>query len=182
MCRPPRPGERVRFPLRDGREMELRRLRPDDVDRMMSHIGRVSRESIRRRFMAPIRVDAESTRRLAERLSQLDFVTQAAFAACFPGEEEIRAIGRYADDGTGAPEVAFLVEDALHRQGIGMVLLRALAEHARAQGYRSLSAQMLTENREMLRVFRKSGYPLKLRIDGDTERVEMDISADVPGA
>jgi hypothetical protein len=35
---------------------------------------------------------------------------------------------------------------------------------------------MLTENREMLRVFRASGYPLKLKLEGDTERVEMDIT------
>ena len=172
----PGAGERKPFVLRDGRQMHLRRIRPDDVDRMMSFAARLSRESVRKRFLAPIRVESESTRRLAERLSRLDFVTHAAFVACFPGEEDIRAVGRYADDGSGAPEQAFVVEDALHGQGLATMLLRALVEHALAQGYRRLSAVMLTENREMLDVLRAAGYPLEVHIDGDTERVEMDLT------
>jgi GNAT superfamily N-acetyltransferase len=172
----PGEGERTTFSLRDGRTMELRRLRPDDVERMMGFIARLSRETVRMRFLAPVRVDAVSTRQLAERLSTLDFVDNAAFVACFPGEEEIRAIGRYAGAGAGAPEIAFVVEDRLQGQGIGTTLLRVLSALARENGYARLSAQMLTENREMLRVFRASGYPLKLKLEGDTERVEMDIT------
>lgn len=177
----PGEGERTAFRLRDGHTMELRRLRPDDVDRMMAFIARLSRETVRMRFLAPVRVDAVSTRQLAERLSRLDFVGNAAFVACFPGEEEIRAIGRYASDGSDAPEVAFVVEDGLQGQGVGTMLLRVLAALARENGYNKLSAQMLTENREMLRVFRASGYPLKLKLEGDTERVEMEITPGSPG-
>jgi GNAT superfamily N-acetyltransferase len=78
--------------------------------------------------------------------------------------------------------VAFVVEDALQGQGIASALLKTLVTHALEQGYRRLAAIMLTENREMLGVFRAAGYPLSLHVDGDTERVEMNIApSESPG-
>jgi hypothetical protein len=36
--------------LRDGRQIEIRALRPDDKDDMLAAIGRISTESLQRRF------------------------------------------------------------------------------------------------------------------------------------
>jgi GNAT superfamily N-acetyltransferase len=42
-------------------------------------------------------------------------------------------------------ELGVLVEDAWQRRGVGSVLLRELAGHARRAGLRALTAQLLTE-------------------------------------
>jgi len=36
--------------MRDGREIEIRALRPDDKDDMLAAVGRTGKESLRRRF------------------------------------------------------------------------------------------------------------------------------------
>jgi GNAT superfamily N-acetyltransferase len=60
--------------------------------------------------------------------------------------------------------------------GLGTVLLCELAEAANQLGIQVLDAEVLAENRRMLRVFRDCGYPVKVRSLPGVELVELQIS------
>jgi succinyl-CoA synthetase alpha subunit len=52
------------------------------------------------------------------------------------------------------------VADDLHNRGIGMLLLEHLVSLARGRGYRAFTAETLSENAAMLRVFADAGLPM----------------------
>ena len=71
------------------------------------------------------------------------------------GQGIIVAGGRYVAIQPGKAEVAFVVTDEYQGHGIGAALLRHLTLIARARGLYALFAEVLSENRPMLRVFEK---------------------------
>ena len=75
----------------------------------------------------------------------------------------------------GTAEVAFAVVDDYHGQGIGTVLMRHLAELARRGGLQTLVADVLPENRAMLRVLEKSGLPLATTHDQGVAHVALQL-------
>ncbi len=71
-----------------------------------------------------------------------------------PGEERIVAVGRYfLDEQTQFAEVAFVVHEEFRGLGIASHLLRRLAQIAREKGFAGVTAQVLGQNTQMLRVF-----------------------------
>jgi GNAT superfamily N-acetyltransferase len=161
------------FTLRDGRELRFRRIRRDDAPRLADFAARLSPNSLRLRFFTPIRTfDPE----FLERLADVDFKKRAAFVATFPDDDAILAVGRYADDGDGIAEVAFIVLDELQGNGIASHLLLHLAQLARANGYEEFTANLLAENVEMMDVFVHSGFPMTAVVHGGVEAVRMRIA------
>jgi RimJ/RimL family protein N-acetyltransferase len=72
-------------------------------------------------------------------------------------------------------EVALEVADAMQGMGLGTVLLCQLAEAANELGIQVLDAEVLEENRQMLRVLRDCGYPVKVHHLPGVELVELRI-------
>jgi len=73
---------------------------------------------------------------------------------------QLVAVGRYdRHPGTSEAEVAFVVADDYQHLGLGTLLLEHLVRAARRRGISVFEASVLVENREMLDVFRNSGYP-----------------------
>ncbi len=161
------------FRLRSGAWVRIRRMRPDDVERLEEFNRRVSPETLRLRFFTPVKA---VSRVLLERLASLDFERRAAFVATDPGDESVRAVGRYEGEDADEAEIAFIVEDSLHGEGIATELLYHLAQHAREQGFSTFRAMVLRENQDMVGVFRKAGYPLRVTMDGPCDIVRLDIS------
>ncbi|HKS90565.1 MAG TPA: hypothetical protein VJQ83_01455, partial [Tepidiformaceae bacterium] len=95
------------FQLRDGRDILIRRIRPDDAPRLSEHFSRLSPRTRRLRFFAPMRTLQTP---FAERLADVDFVERAAFVAAYPGEGTLRGVGRYAQETPDAVEVAFVID------------------------------------------------------------------------
>jgi acetyl coenzyme A synthetase (ADP forming)-like protein len=90
------------------------------------------------------------------------------------GAERVVAVGSYVASGEKSAEVAFAVEDRLQGQGLGTQLLERLALLATRAGIVRFWAVTQMDNRGMIEVFRRSGYPLNER----TERgyLELDFS------
>ncbi|MGH2763303.1 MAG: GNAT family N-acetyltransferase, partial [Thermoleophilaceae bacterium] len=72
-------------------------------------------------------------------------------------------------------ELAVAVVDAWHRRGVGTALLQRLAERAREEGIRRLSAEILTENRPMLDLTRALGEVRVTGRDAGVVRVEVAL-------
>jgi GNAT superfamily N-acetyltransferase len=169
---PPDAAILAETPLSDGRRICYRRIRPDDAERLQAFHSRLSRETTRLRFFSPM---PRLNNKMASYFVDVDFDQRCALVAHFPGEDEIRGVGRYERDSKHAAEVAFVVEDALQGLGIGRMLMKLLAEHARAMGIDRLTAMTLAENLGMLTVFRECGHPTDITFEGETAHVKIDI-------
>ena len=81
-----------------------------------------------------------------------------------------------ASDRPERAEVALEIADAMQGKGLGTVLLCQLAEAANQLGIQVLVAEVLAENRQMLRVLRDCGYPVKIHSLPGVELVELRTS------
>jgi len=146
--------------LPSGRRIEIRALKPADRADLLAAVDRASAQSLYRRFFSPKRGFTEGE--IAYFLD-VDFVEHVALVATL--EEEGRAAiaggGRYVVVGPKKAELAFAVVDQYQGQGIGAALMRHLAGIARAAGLAELSAEVLADNVPMLKVFQKSGLPMR---------------------
>jgi RimJ/RimL family protein N-acetyltransferase len=137
----------------------IRAIRPDDRERIVKAFRGLDPETIRKRFFGPKKaLSDEELRRLTESDGVRDVVLVATVASV--DQEVIVGLGRYARNGTSA-EIAFTVEEDYQRRGIASELLRQLTEIARRSGVLRFEADVLPDNAPMLKVFRRSGLPMK---------------------
>ena len=157
--------------LRDGGTAHLRPISPEDADALQAFHTAQSETSIYMRFFSfKSRLSSKELRRFTE----VDHKDRVAFVITIGGE--IVGVGRYdrLDDPTEA-EVAFNISDVQQGRGIGSILLEHLAAAARENGIRRFTAEVLPENRKMLRVFADAGYELVRKFDDGVVSVEFNI-------
>ena len=146
--------------LRDGRSVVIRALKPEDRSAMLSAVGRVSAQSLYRRFFGPKRGFSETE---VDFFVNVDFVKHVALVASVEesGKETVIGAGRYIVTEPGSAEVAFAVVDEYQGKGIGTALLRHLELIARERRLERLVAEVLPENAPMLAMFDKCGFVAK---------------------
>lgn len=143
--------------LRDGKQVEIRALRPEDEATMLAAIERTSAQSLQRRFFVMKRHFSEKER---DFFMNVDFKNHVAIVAL--AKEGDRTViaggGRYIVFEPGRAEMAFVVVDAWQGKGIGSILMRHLAKLAKEAGLQELTAEVLHENTAMRKVFEKFGF------------------------
>ena len=77
---------------------------------------------------------------------------------------------------TGAAEVAFTVADEHQGRGIGPRLLERLAERAAEAGIERFVAEVLADNRPMLKVFEEAGFEISRTLEGSEVEVSFPIA------
>ncbi|PSR20947.1 MAG: CoA-binding protein [Sulfobacillus acidophilus] len=145
----------MRIILRDGRVAELRPpvSTAQDRDLLRQLFRRASTDSLYFRFF---HVVAEISDQELDRMTQM--TPGQSYALVCDAGEALWAIGNYVRTGADTAEVAFFVDDRMQGRGLGTLLLEHLAEHAWRDGFRHFVAYVLSENHQMLRVFRSSGF------------------------
>jgi RimJ/RimL family protein N-acetyltransferase len=143
--------------LADGARLRVRAVRPDDEPRLRMLFERLSQRSVYQRFLTPFpKLPAEWFRHFA---AADDRARLALVVEDGPADRPVlRALAQLepgAETGTG--EVAVVVEDAWQGRGIGARLLDSLLVAAEALGVRRFTADLLAENRRMLRVIWRLG-------------------------
>src|SRR3954471_16942784 len=128
----------------------IRPIRPEDREALAMAHGRLSPESVRRRYLSP-------KPRLSEReltyLTDVDGVDHVGLVAV--EDDEIVGVGRWVrlpEDPTSA-EVAVVVTDDRQGQGLGRRLGTALADSAVAGGIERFNATLLSDNVAAHRLF-----------------------------
>jgi GNAT superfamily N-acetyltransferase len=161
--------------LVDGRKLVLRAIRPEDKESLRMGFQRLSERSIYHRFFQAKKALTEQELRY---FTELDFDNHVGLLAMLTENEEERGVGvgRFiVEPGTGAAEIAFVVDDSHQGQGIGTLLLRHLARIGRAQGVASFHAYVLFDNRQMLEVFDNAGFPVERTLQGNVIRVTLTL-------
>ena len=160
--------------MRDGRQIKICALGPDDRDDLIAAVGRASEQSLYRRFFAAKR---EFSEKEVTFFLNVNFVNHVALVARV--EEGGRAMivggGRYIVVQPGKAEVAFAVVNQYQGQGIGAALMHHLATIASDAGLKELIAEVLPDNAAMLKVFEKSGFPLGKRREPGVVHVTLQL-------
>jgi acyl-CoA synthetase (NDP forming)/GNAT superfamily N-acetyltransferase len=146
--------------LADGSTVRVRPIRPEDADDLRELHSRLS---VRTRYLRYFSPYPRIPDRDLHRFVNVDHRDREALVVVSGGE--LIAVGRYDRLGPDAEdaEVAFVVEDAHQRRGIGSMLLEHLAAAARGVGIQRFVAEVLAENGNMLRVFTEAGYRVQRR-------------------
>jgi len=153
----------------------IRELRPEDAPRVQEFVRRLSPESRRRRFFAPI---SELTPRALERVVSGNGPDDLNLAA-FDAAGSVVGLAQYAvEDGVSA-EFGVVVDDRLQRSGLGARLIGRLYRCARERGLDALSGLVLHDNRPMLGLAAKLGFKLAQDRDPRLVRVEKTIEVEV---
>lgn len=163
--------------LRDGSKIELKPLQPGDIASLQALLARCSPESLRFRFLHGVKALSEST---LNYLADVDGAKRVALVATLyeATDNHIVAVGRYfaLADRPHVAEVSFLVEDAMQRRGIGTLLLHALVKVALQHDITHFSADVLSDNRLMLEVFRAAGFDLASSTSYGVTHLEFPIT------
>jgi acyl-CoA synthetase (NDP forming)/GNAT superfamily N-acetyltransferase len=154
--------------LRDGSTVTIRPITPDDAERHVRFFERVDPESKRLRFFT---AHPHLSREEVEFFTNVDGVDRVALIAL--RNDETIAVGRFDRVDAHSAEVAFLVSDAVQGLGIGSLLLDRLVLAAISLGYLRFTAHCLSENRQMLDVFRHSGLSVVVEPQGGETLVEL---------
>jgi GNAT superfamily N-acetyltransferase len=169
------PPAAIELTARDGRPVLIRPIAPDDKERLREGFGRLSEESRIRRFLSPV---AELTDEQVRHLTEVDYVDHMAWVAVDPSAPALPGIGvaryvRVAGEPTVA-EAAVTVVDEYQGQGIGTMLLGALAISARAAGITTFSAYVLEANVPMMEILLGLGADVRHE-DGGVLRLDVPL-------
>lgn len=159
--------------LTDGRTVELRRALPADRSRVREFYDAMSEENRRFRFFG---AGSALGGRSADRI-------------CADGAEGVGMLALHGDrlvgvaeyevgPEPGSAEVALAVADDFHHCGVGTLLLEHLVHVARDQGVTVFTAEALTDNRAVLRVFGDLGLSYERYFDGPEVRCRVRLDPD----
>lgn len=137
--------------LPDGATLRLRPIRPDDEPRLVELFHRLSSRTVFQRFF---RTYDRLPEHWYRQFANVDYRTRLALVAeDHRAGGSLRAVARYEPgEAPGTTEIAIVVEDGWQGRGLGTLLLDALLAAAEARGLRRFTADVLADNRAMLRV------------------------------
>ncbi len=157
--------------LGDGASALIRAITPDDADALEAFHERQSPDSRYYRYFSP---KPRLTNEELDRFTTVDMVDRAALVVELHGEFVAWASyerWQYRDDA----EVAFMVDGDHRGKGIATLLLEHLAAIARSNGITRFTAQTLGDNRSMLAVFAKAGWPIHRRFESGVIDVDFPL-------
>src|SRR6202167_5892635 len=177
----PYPSQYVsQFTTKDGAEVTLRPIRPEDEPLMSKFHETLSDDSVYMRYFSSLSL---SSRVAHERLVRICFVDYDRVMALVvdhkdevTGQHRILGIGRLIKLHTkNEAEIAILVSDQFQKQGLGIELLRRTVQIARDEKLSSISAEMLRDNVTVQRVFKKVGFRLRLVADSSSISAMLEL-------
>lgn len=166
--------------LRNGDEVLIRPIRPDDEPLIVKFHQTLSARSVHLRYFHAMKF---SQRVSHERLSRICFadydrelplVVERTDPAT--SGKEILGVGRLSKTpGNATGEFSLLISDAWQGQGIGTELLQRLVQIARDEHLRCITASVLSDNIEMQRICQELGFKIGPRNEDGTVGVELRL-------
>jgi acyl-CoA hydrolase/GNAT superfamily N-acetyltransferase len=151
--------------LRDGNLVQFRAIKPSDEDEMRRLFYRFSDEAVYYRYFSPVKVMPHSRMQQYVNVDYGKIISIVGFIGD-EGSGKIIAEGRYVKHpDRPLADVAFVVDEAFQGKGIASCLLKQLTGSARASGLKGFTADVISSNRSMMRVFEKSGLVVTARFE-----------------
>jgi acetyltransferase len=142
--------------LRDGTELLVRPVRPEDEALYPPFLSQVTPEDLRLRFFSQIK---SNDRRLIARFTQIDYARAMAFVAIERRTGAMLGVGRlHLMPNMSTAEYAVLVRSDMKGKGLGWLLMQMLIEYARLENIATIQGEVLADNTVMLSMCAELGF------------------------
>ncbi|OAB59327.1 acetyl CoA synthetase subunit alpha [Phormidium willei BDU 130791] len=178
----PYPSQYVgRWTVRDGREVTIRPIRPEDEPMAVKFHESLSDESVYLRYAHAFKLSRRVTHERLSRLCFIDYDQEMALIADYrnpeTGQHELVGVARLSlIHGTRDAEYSLLVSDRFQHQGLGTEMTRRSIEIARAEGFDLVFAEILSDNRAMQRISEHLGFKIERILGESMVRAEMRLT------
>ena len=167
------------FAMKNGIEITLRLIRPDDESLMTKFHQTLSDHSVYMRYFCSLSLRSRVSHERLVKVCHVDRDREMAIVADHKdkatGQHEILGVGRLIKLRAHEAEVAILVADQHQKQGLGTELLRRAVQIARKERLSKVSAKMLRDNFAVQSIFKKLGFRLRLLADPSTISAVLDL-------
>jgi acetyltransferase len=152
--------------MKDGTEVTIRPIRPEDEPLLVKFHESLSEQSVYMRYFHMIALSQRIAHERLTRICYVDYDRELALVADYKdpatGEQVILGIGRLTKEpGTEEAQFAVLVADPMQGRGLGSELLRRLLEIGKEEKIQRITAEILTDNYAMQRMCERLGFRLE---------------------
>jgi acetyltransferase len=152
--------------MKDGTEVTIRPLRPEDEPLLVKFHEHVSEQSIYMRYFHMIALSQRIAHDRLTRICYLDYDREMGLVAdrksSENGEHEILGVGRLTKvPATDEAQFAVLIADPVQRSGLGTELVRRLLDIGRQEKIRRVTAEILADNYAMQKICERLGFRLE---------------------
>ncbi len=151
--------------FKDGLTVHFRAIKPSDEEEMRKLFYRFSDKAVFYRYFTPVKVMPHAK---MQEYVNVDYRCRMSIIGLIEegGIERLIAEGRYVllEDRPFA-DTAFVVDEKYQGRGIANFLLSMLIAFAREQNIKGFTADVLADNKAMIKVFEKSGYPIQAVVE-----------------
>ena len=149
--------------FKDNLRIHFRAIKPSDEDEMRRLFYRFSDQAVYYRYFSPIKTMPHD--RMQEYVN-VDYRSMMSIVGVIEesGREMIVAEARYArrkDKDRRYADTAFIVDESYQGRGIATFLFKLLIRVARENGVEGFTADVLADNKSMLKVFEKAPFSVQ---------------------
>lgn len=147
--------------FKDGPTVHFRAIKPSDEEEMRKLFYRFSDDAVYYRYFSPIQSMPHA--RMQEYVN-IDYQRTLSIVGAIQesGGERLIAEGRYVKHHRGSfADVAFIVDENYQGMGMASFLLTMLIRVARERRIEGFTADVLADNKAMLKVFEKTDLPVR---------------------
>jgi acyl-CoA hydrolase/GNAT superfamily N-acetyltransferase len=151
--------------FKGGVEVRFRAIKPSDEEEMRRLFYRFSDEAVYYRYFSPIKAMPHAK---MQEYANVDFSQTLSIVGLVgsTAEGHIIAEARFVRERNRPyAEVAFVVDEEYQGMGMATYLFKRLIQLAKKQGLKGFTADVLYTNKGMIKVFEKSGLPIKANME-----------------
>ncbi|MFO8111438.1 MAG: GNAT family N-acetyltransferase [Desulfosalsimonadaceae bacterium] len=161
---------------REGEQLWVRPIKPEDAPLLEQLFENLSRESIHYRFFTSIK---HLPKTMLARFTQVDYDRHIALVAIRSEKDRENMLGvcRIITDPDGNQgEFSIMVGDPWQGKGIGSVLLKKCLQIARSMQIKSVRGYVLSENQSMIKLGQKVGFQSAVVPGSGETELRMDLT------
>ncbi len=165
--------------FKDGLKVRFRAIRPSDEEQMRRLFYRFSEESVYYRYFSPIKT---MPHRKMQSYVNVDYRRTLSIVGTVsePHDDYVIAEGRYACLGDCRyGDVAFVVDEEFQGKGIASFLFSYLMKIGKERGLDGFTADVITSNKAMMKVFERSPHPIQARVEAGSYHLEIKFAEKV---
>jgi acetyltransferase len=166
--------------MKNGTEVTLRPIRPEDEPLMVKFHETLSDRSVYLRYFYSISLSSRVAHDRLVRICFVDYDREMAIVADWrdanTDEHRILGVGRLIKShAKNEGEVAVLISDAYQNQGLGIELFRRVIQVARDEKLSSVEAEILPDNFAMKKIAKKLGFRVQTPDDPTAMRAVLNL-------
>lgn len=165
--------------MKNGTEISLRPIRPEDEPLMVKFHETLSDRSVYLRYFYSLSLSSRVAHDRLVRICFVDYDREMAIVADFRdarGQHHILGVGRLVKSHSkNNGEVAVLISDEHQNQGLGAELFRRIIQVARDEKLARVDAEILPDNLPMKKIAQRLGFRMRTPDDPTSIQAVLDL-------